>query len=70
MGLPNKDEVKGKWEQVKGGAKQKAGHAFDDPLMHEEGSRERARGEAREDFGKARRKVGEAIEDLGKEVRK
>jgi uncharacterized protein YjbJ (UPF0337 family) len=70
MGLPNKDEVKGKFHQVKGEIKEKAGHALDDREMHDEGSAERAGGEVRQGFGKARRKVGEAIEDLGEAVRK
>jgi uncharacterized protein YjbJ (UPF0337 family) len=70
MGLPNKDEVKGKLEQAKGGLKQKAGRALKDGKMEDEGSAERSRGEVQEGFGKARRKVGEKIEEIGKAVRK
>ena len=70
MSLPNKDEVKGKMEQAKGGLKEKVGHAMKDTSMEDRGSAERSRGEVREGFGKARRKVGEQIEDLGKAVRK
>jgi uncharacterized protein YjbJ (UPF0337 family) len=70
MGLPNKDEVKGKFDQVKGNIKQKAGRAFNDPELDDEGSADRAGGEVREGYGKARRKVGETLEDIGKAVGK
>ena len=70
MGLPNRDEVKGKFDQVKGDVKQKAGHAFNDPALEDEGNADRAGGEVREGFGKARRKVGETLEDIGKAVGK
>jgi len=70
MGLPNKDEVKGKMERAKGGLKQKVGHVVKNREMEDEGSAERARGEVQEGFGKARRKVGEKIEKVGKAVRK
>ena len=69
MGLPNKDEIKGKFEQVKGGLKEKAGQVLDDRKLKDEGQTERAGGEVRENFGKAKRKVGEVIEDIGKAVR-
>jgi uncharacterized protein YjbJ (UPF0337 family) len=70
MGLPNKDEMKGKFEQVKGGVKEKAGHALNDRDMEDEGNAERTGGQIREDFGKAKRKVGDAIQDVGKAIRK
>lgn len=68
MGLPNNDEIKGKFDQVKGGLKEKAGQLFDDDTLEEKGEAERAGGEVRESFGKAKRKVGEVIEDVGKAV--
>jgi uncharacterized protein YjbJ (UPF0337 family) len=70
MGLPNKDEVKGKFDQVKGQIKEKAGSALNDRELENEGTADRAGGELREGFGKAKRKVGEAIEDVGKAVGK
>lgn len=70
MGLPNKDEIKGKFDQVKGGLKEKAGQALDDPKLRDKGQAERAGGEVREGYGKAKRKIGEAIEDVGKAVRR
>ncbi|HXM35801.1 MAG TPA: CsbD family protein [Pyrinomonadaceae bacterium] len=70
MGLPNKDEIKGKFDQVKGDVKEGAGRALDDRDLQDEGNADRAGGEIREGYGKARRKVGEAIEDIGKAVGK
>lgn len=70
MGLPNKDEIKGKFDQVKGGLKEKVGRALDDPKLKDEGQADQAGGEVREGFGKAKRTIGEAIEDFGKAVRR
>ena len=70
MGLPNRDEVKGKFDQAKGEAKETVGRALDDRKLEDEGRGDQAGGELREGFGTARRKVGEAIEDLGESVRK
>ena len=70
MGLPNKDEVKGTAEKMKGAVKQKAGQAIEDKELQNQGDAERAEGEVREQYGRARRKVGEAIKDMGKAVRK
>jgi uncharacterized protein YjbJ (UPF0337 family) len=60
----NKDEIKGKAEKAKGYVKEKAGELIDDPELEAEGEAERAGGELREGYGKAKRKVGEAIDKL------
>lgn len=70
MGLPNKDELEGKYEQAKGTVKEKWGQATDDPATESEGRADRAKGEVQEGVGRARRKVGEAIEDIGEKVGK
>ena len=70
MGLPNRDEIKGKVDQVKGQAKESVGRVVNDRDLENEGRGDQAGGEIREGFGTARRKVGEAIEDLGESVRK
>ncbi len=70
MGLPNKDEVKGKFDQAKGTAKESVGRAIDDRDLETEGQGDRAGGNIREGFGTARRKVGETIEDIGDAIRK
>lgn len=65
MGLPNKDEMEGKWDQAKGKTKETIGRAIDDRDLEAEGHADNAGGQVKEGFGKARRKVGEAIEDVG-----
>ena len=60
----NRDEIKGKAEKVKGAAKEKAGDLINDPDLEAEGTLERAGGELREGFGKAKRKVKEGIEEV------
>jgi uncharacterized protein YjbJ (UPF0337 family) len=68
MGLPNRDEVEGKFDQAKGRTKEVAGRAIDDRELEDEGTADRAGGNVKEAFGKARRKVGESIEDLGDKI--
>ena len=65
MGLPNRDEMEGKWDQAKGKTKETIGRAVDDPELIDEGRADHTGGKVEEGFGKARRKVGEAIEDAG-----
>jgi len=68
MGLPNKDEVEGKFDQAKGAVKENIGRATNDPDLESEGQADRAGGNLREGFGTARRKVGDAIEDIGEKI--
>ena len=68
MGLPNRDEVEGKWDQVKGKVKEGIGRATGDDDLAAEGQADHAGGKVEEGFGKARRKVGEAIEDVGDSI--
>jgi uncharacterized protein YjbJ (UPF0337 family) len=68
MGLPNRDEVEGKFDQAKGKAKETIGRTIDDEELEAEGQADHAKGEVSEGFGKARRKVGEAIEDVGESL--
>ncbi|HEY5883875.1 MAG TPA: CsbD family protein [Pyrinomonadaceae bacterium] len=70
MGLPNDDEVKGKFDQAKGTVKETVGRATDDRDLEAEGQADKAGGNIREGFGTARRKVGETIEDIGDAIRK
>jgi uncharacterized protein YjbJ (UPF0337 family) len=67
--MKNNDEVRGKWEQAKGRAKQAAGDLTDNERLRDEGATDEAIGNAREGVGKARRKVGEAIEDIGEKLK-
>ena len=68
MGLPNRDEMEGKFDQAKGAVKENVGRAVNDRDMETEGAADRAGGNLQEGYGTARRKTGEAIEDVGKAV--
>ena len=70
MGLPNKDEIEGKWDQAKGATKETVGRAVNDRDLEAEGSADRAGGKIQEGFGTAKRKVGETIEDIGDSISK
>jgi uncharacterized protein YjbJ (UPF0337 family) len=68
MGIPNEDEIKGKYDRAKGNVKEKIGEITNDPETIEEGRRDQASGEVRENVGRARRKVGETVEEIGKKI--
>ena len=70
MGLPNRDEVEGTFDQAKGKAKETIGKAIDDRELESEGQADNAGGKVQEGYGKARRKVGEAIEDVGDAIKR
>jgi uncharacterized protein YjbJ (UPF0337 family) len=70
MGLPNRDEIEGKFDRAKGAAKETVGRAVNDRDLEEEGRSDQTGGKVKEGFGKVRRNVGEAIEDIGEAVRK
>ncbi|MFN2407622.1 MAG: CsbD family protein [Pyrinomonadaceae bacterium] len=70
MGLPNRDEMEGKWDQAKGRVKEGVGKAIDDRDLEAEGDADRAGGEVQEGFGKGRRKVGEFVEDIGDAIKR
>lgn len=70
MGLPNKDEIEGKWDQAKGATKETVGRAVNNPDLEAEGNADRAGGKVQEGFGTAKRKVGETIEDIGEAISK
>ena len=66
----NRDEIKGRTEQVKGKVKQAAAHLTDDEKLHDEGVADEAAGDVQEAFGRGRRKVGEALNDLGDKIKR
>jgi uncharacterized protein YjbJ (UPF0337 family) len=70
MGLPNKDELEGKFDQAKGTTKETVGRTVNDRELEQEGRDDQTGGKVQEGFGTARRKVGEAIEDIGENIRK
>ena len=70
MGLPNRDEVEGKFDQAKGGIKENVGKAINDRELADEGRADRASGDVQEGWGKTKRKVGEAVEDIGDAIKR
>lgn len=64
----NKDEVRGKSDQVKGKVKEKIGNLTDNEDLRDEGVADQAAGDVEEGVGKGRRKVGEALNDLGDKI--
>ncbi|MBA3269596.1 MAG: CsbD family protein [Acidobacteria bacterium] len=67
--MPNKDEVKGKLNQVKGQVKQGVGDATGNDRLHDEGVADEAAGDVQEGAGKVKRKVGDAVKDLGDRIK-
>lgn len=70
MGLPNRDEVEGRFDRAKGTVKENVGRALDDRDLESEGAADRAKGNVQEGWGTAKRKVGEAVEDIGDAIKK
>ncbi|MFN0278117.1 MAG: CsbD family protein [Pyrinomonadaceae bacterium] len=62
MSIPNKDEAEGKWEQVKGWTKDKAGEVTNDPDLEARGEAQNAAGHTQETWGKVKRGVGDAVD--------
>jgi uncharacterized protein YjbJ (UPF0337 family) len=70
MGLPNRDELEGKFDRAKGSVKETVGRATNDRDLEAEGSADRAGGNLQEGYGTAKRKVGETIEDIGDAIKR
>lgn len=70
MAGPNKDEIKGKLNQMKGAIKKNVGRATGDAAAEGKGAGQEAGGKLQAGFGEARRKTGNAIKDLGRKIGK
>lgn len=70
MGLPNRDEMEGKFDQAKGSVKENVGRAVGDREMEAEGQADKVGGDVQEGFGGAKRKIGETIEDVGDAIKR
>ena len=55
--MPNSDEIKGSWEELKGKLKQKYAELTDDDLMYEEGQEQ-------EMWGKLQQKLGKTMNEI------
>jgi uncharacterized protein YjbJ (UPF0337 family) len=70
MGLPNRDELEGKFDKAKGAVKETVGRVINDRDLEDEGRDDQTGGKVQEGFGTARRKIGEAVEDIGDAIGK
>ncbi|TWI54502.1 CsbD family protein [Halalkalibacter nanhaiisediminis] len=59
----NNDELKGKWNQFKGDAKQKWGKLTDDDLTEVEGSRDKLIGKIQEKHGKTKEEAEREVDN-------
>jgi uncharacterized protein YjbJ (UPF0337 family) len=60
----DKDEIKGKAEQIKGAAKEQIGRATGDEELEDEGTVDRAKGQVQEAYGNVKDKAKRAIDEL------
>ena len=70
MGIPNKDEVEGNWEQFKGTVKDKVGEVTGDRDLEAEGEVQDAAGETQETWGKVKQGVGDTVNAIGDAIKK
>lgn len=69
MGAPNSDEMKGKFNQVKGSVKEGIGRLTGDEDMQAEGNADKLKGDLQEGWGGTKRKVGDMLEDAGEAIK-
>lgn len=74
MGIPNRDEIKGKAKQAAGEAKEKVADWTDDEKLESEAKKENeleeAEGEVQQKSGGQKRQAGEAVEDVREKIRR
>jgi uncharacterized protein YjbJ (UPF0337 family) len=69
MSTPNRDEVEGKWEQVKGTVKDKVGEVTGDRELEAEGEAQDAAGKAQENWGGFKRGISDAVDSVGDAIK-
>lgn len=55
--MPNSDEIKGKWNELKGKLKQEYGELTDDDLTYEEGKEDEMWGKLQQKLGKTKKEI-------------
>ena len=55
--MPNSNEIKGNWEQLKGKLKQKYADLTDDDLLYEEGKEQEMWGRLQKKLGKTEKEI-------------
>jgi len=65
MSVPNKDEVEGKFDNVKGKVKEGVGNLTGNRDLEAEGEADQVGGKAQEGWGKVKHGVGDAVDAVG-----
>ncbi|MBE0599307.1 MAG: CsbD family protein [Desulfuromonadales bacterium] len=60
----NKDELKGKWMQLKGSIKSRWGKLTDDDIQRIEGDRDKLVGKVQEKYGKSREEAEKQVDEF------
>ena len=55
--MPNSNEIKGKWDELKGKLKQKYAELTDDDLLFEEGKEDETWGKLQQKLGKTEKEI-------------
>ena len=55
--MPNKEEIKGNWNELKGKLKQRYAEITDDDLLYEEGKEDEMWGKLEKKLGKAKKEI-------------
>ncbi len=55
--MPNSDEIKGNWNEMKGKLKQKYGELTDDDLTYEDGKEDEMWGKLQQKLGKTKKEI-------------
>ena len=55
--MPNSEEIKGSWNELKGKLKQKYGELTDDDLIYQEGKEDEMWGKIEKKLGKAKKEI-------------
>jgi uncharacterized protein YjbJ (UPF0337 family) len=69
IGMPNKQEIKGRAQQIKGRVKEAVGRVTNNPRQEAEGRDDQVTGAAKETVGTVRRNVKEAVEGVKRGLR-
>ena len=60
--MPNSDEIKGKWNEMKGKLKQKYDELTDDDLAFEEGKEDEMWGKLQQKLGKTKKEINSLLD--------
>jgi len=66
----NRDQVKGRWEQIKGSAKQLWGNLTDDDFTRAEGSADKLYGIIQERFGDTKEAIKTKLDRLDRNIKR